>query len=1139
MGFSTFLDNLVVGARSGWRARERGLAIFVGVFLSTLVLTSIFAYGTGLMSFFINDSINQNADDATIHFYYEPGYDDSTRTNNSLEFEAICDPLLENSRINDCSLAYGTQKRYSNFPPGNQMIEVQRMVSEGFTGQENSNCSDINTCIYENSTYSGLFEPFESGDESGTSNGITIFGESALEGILSQRYSSKVKEGAWFSNNQTVRNEVILMDQWAYDQGFKVGDTINLTFNYVNSTFIPSENALQSAIESSLEEFRLNCQGNGTTYEWYDFNPFTQTDGTSYATCRQSVTLESVVVVGIYQTIENQACYYENAEWEGRETISCSVWLSESSIPDTALSEMMLNDHAHLLLTLDRNAIPLTSAKDATKWLEEIEKDVEGTASSPQLYNGLRVDFNDHLSSNIAGLNIFVIFIQGFSFTLMIPVMILSMFVLFFGMNLALEQRKDETGIHRVFGATKRSLLSMILAEILVVGTIAFGFGLLAGLFTGSKLLDVVGFMEFEKPPVDVSYSLGLSQIIIIFFATVITSLAVGSWKTNKYLNLELQEAIDNEQSESRSNLEIFFEVLCVLFFVIGLWTVWLSYSGAPFDNFKNALFFIFGPILLWIGGAPILARLSGSSPKFWSRILGRTRLLSDISIGLRPSNMNKSLRQLGLIVILTMSIVTMSAVQGIAGNEVDKQQASSTVGADLQINLKNPMNQTDIEILIDNTIRNMSSEDQSILSNYEHASIWMIQTGVSEPLNFREQVQVFVVSNNYFDVIHWNEQSISRNAEKITQFGHQDFYAGGELEEYLGLCGGIGSNILEDDFYCQPHSPNGTTITLEYRLNPSPNPLDYPVPYPGNLSTREAFDYDCDGLEDNPITDDEGEIVSPDCTFIIEQPTSEQVNWTNNQEQWLIDQRFTTDNLTINYLGRLNWLPSIPSASNSLMIVESTFKELTNRNQSEAENMTMVFVEICDEQNTDCAKALTRLSAKLALNNSVSSANDWNSAYDVVKRNSGLIFGTPGLFSLQYVIAAISSIAACLVFLSLILSQRTKEMAIIQSIGGSRNQLGRLVIFEVMSVFITGLFLGGLLGFGLSLTFNGFFNVFGWLFQAAGLPGGSIITRELSWPISTLVSANGIIVICVSVSLTYALLKAISRDLVSALKED
>ena len=221
-------------------------------------------------------------------------------------------------------------------------------------------------------------------------------------------------------------------------------------------------------------------------------------------------------------------------------------------------------------------------------------------------------------------------------------------------------------------------------------------------------------------------------------------------------------------------------------------------------------------------------------------------------------------------------------------------------------------------------------------------------------------------------------------------------------------------------------------------------------------------------------------------------------------------------------------------------MIVESTFKELTNQNQSEAENMTTVFVEICDEQNTDCAKALTRLSAKLALNNSVSSANDWNSAYDVVKRNSGLIFGTPGLFSLQYVIAAISSIAACLVFLSLILSQRTKEMAIIQSIGGSRNQLGRLVIFEVMSVFITGLFLGGLLGFGLSLTFNGFFNVFGLLFQfiLAG-QGGSVIIRELSWPISTLVSANGIIVICVFVSLTYALLRAISRDLVSALKED
>ena len=44
---------------------------------------------------------------------------------------------------------------------------------------------------------------------------------------------------------------------------------------------------------------------------------------------------------------------------------------------------------------------------------------------------------------------------------------------------------------------------------------------------------------------------------------------------------------------------------------------------------------------------------------------------------------------------------------------------------------------------------------------------------------------------------------------------------------------------------------------------------------------------------------------------------------------------------------------------------------------------------------------------------------------------NGGLIFGTPGLLSMMFVVAALASISSAFVFLSLVLSQRKRELAI------------------------------------------------------------------------------------------------------------
>ena len=45
-------DNLRLASIGAWRGRERGMAVFAGVFLASLVITTVLAYGVGLSQVF-------------------------------------------------------------------------------------------------------------------------------------------------------------------------------------------------------------------------------------------------------------------------------------------------------------------------------------------------------------------------------------------------------------------------------------------------------------------------------------------------------------------------------------------------------------------------------------------------------------------------------------------------------------------------------------------------------------------------------------------------------------------------------------------------------------------------------------------------------------------------------------------------------------------------------------------------------------------------------------------------------------------------------------------------------------------------------------------------------------------------------
>jgi ABC-type antimicrobial peptide transport system permease subunit len=248
------------------------------------------------------------------------------------------------------------------------------------------------------------------------------------------------------------------------------------------------------------------------------------------------------------------------------------------------------------------------------------------------------------------------------------------------------------------------------------------------------------------------------------------------------------------------------------------------------------------------------------------------------------------------------------------------------------------------------------------------------------------------------------------------------------------------------------------------------------------------------------------------------------------------ISTTYTSANLQ--YIGMHEWVPGMTGAESTQAVLmgESTYRTLAGNATVDSHTSTRWFFEVCDQSNDDCKDALERLSAELVNIQGVSVASDWNSAHSEVERNGGLIFGTQGLLSLQFVVASMASVASAFVFLSLVLTQRKKELAILQAIGASPSQIIKLVLFEILAIVGMSMGLGILLGLGIAQSFNGFFDIFGFIFQIF-LGSQATVDRTLVWPWMELAIVNAVVLVSVVAALLMVTRRALNSDLAVVLK--
>ena len=1171
---------LRLAGQGAWRGKERGLAVVAGVFLASLVITTVLAYGVGLSQLFFEESLKSEPLDAKIEYARTPVENATGWSNNTSTMVEVCDELREEfSQFNDCTLVLGRQGIHSAGLFNIDFVVAQPLEMRIVTDDANPYWGNV-TFDYP--------EAAEAGPPISDKRAIRFYGPEAFDGELAERYSENIIAGAgeWPSpENMTANRGVILPSTIASEAQANVGDVLDtLTFAYVVDE--------STIVEGTVTE--ENCAGEITP------------ENNEMIYCRMWMTVENLTVMGIYEP------------WDfGNPTLPFNpIFSTWEVMTEEQRSVLMDNDHMYLGATIDRGALPTTSTADAAEWLEALGTEVQDGSYTDE---GVELYYTDIISGTILFLNIFLGLIQIFDYIIMIPIVFLSISVLIYGLVLSLEQRRREISIHRVIGADGQSLQGMVLLELFVMSSVAWLAGYLLAMLAVPIVLSAVGFMEFRMGDFDVNPTLSIGSTIFTAVTTLGLALLFGRSRSRQFIELEIEEGV--RKTSQAAEPKRWLHWLAFLFGMLAVTDTWLESNGSE-DGIVSNFFFeglinIFGPFALWIGGALLLGRIGARGPQIMQVIFGRTPLLKDVKRGLKGSGSAESVNRLAVIMLLTLSIVTLAAVQGYTGTLVDEKTVDATVGSDLKITVEQPLNETALLELV---------------GEFTTESVTPVATTVAEiglaDNNGGDTLPTYVLLDNNGDILRWSEQALpgSNVDNALAAYAAGGFSAGEDAAYSLDLAGSGrgGEEGRLDDTLLKPGDDKSKTLTLVWEkiefnfTTGGSNESDpmalfdaYTLLMDSDWSNLDLAGQDLSGrnigrvdlsrgnftgsnfaqsnlsesilvntdlsyanfrganlqntvlvnimggsLEGTDFTDANLEgafgffdlsqailtnATCPDGTAAEETSCASGASlvppplaaplFLSDTTVRITSTPYTAD---MYYMGNHEYIPGVNSATalGSLIIGESSWRTLVGDDEVNNYTSTTWIVDVNGIDNEE----LEALGSKISADARVSSVEDWASTHKDVERNGGLIFGTPGLLSLQFVVASIAAVASSFVFLSLVLSQRQKELAVLQAIGASPNQIIRLVLFEILSIVMVSMALGIVLGVGLALSFNGFFDVFGFIFQ---IFGGSTTTiqRTLVYPWSQIILVSLAVFAAVVVALLVTTRRALKSDLASVLK--
>ncbi|MHA1973346.1 MAG: FtsX-like permease family protein, partial [Candidatus Hodarchaeales archaeon] len=472
-----------------------------------------------------------------------------------------------------------------------------------------------------------------------------------------------------------------------------------------------------------------------------------------------TVTIANMTIAGIVSSdIGASAGLFSEALTFGS---SGTIYLPEEILQTqdntSFLADLRANEMKYAVIKINEEEFDLANPEKVNsqinQLINEFEKDNEFMIGT-NLVEGQLLPFQT--------LSFFIFIFDGI---LTIPVAILSLYLLSFGIDLSLHERKYQVGILKVQGASPRQIKRKIMTETLILALVGLIAGYIIAIFAAWGIGTAKGFMKWdweyaikELPEFFVFdevafYVVGGFIILILFFMT--------NGKINNFIQMEVIESVRRTETKKqnflrRNNLDL-------IFFGIGILVLTLVLADELFGyhvdlGFVGGLLALLGPPMFWIGGAATVARVASWLPSKSDAFVKKLGFMKDIAILVKGNVFRKTgdVPRLSLIIALIVSFSVLAAVQGTTG-EVHKERLTTfSVGADMVVTTSLNFSTTVIPMI------------QS--SSNDITSVMAITT--TSGMIFNDPVDLYTVDSElYHQVGKWQVDSVpDSNPKKLIE---------------------------------------------------------------------------------------------------------------------------------------------------------------------------------------------------------------------------------------------------------------------------------------------------------------------------------------------------------------------------------
>lgn len=610
------------------------------------------------------------------------------------------------------------------------------------------------------------------------------------------------------------------------------------------------------------------------------------------------------------------------------------------------------------------------------------------------------------------------IFIFIFDGILTIPVAMLSLYLLSFGIDISLHERRYQVGILKTQGASPKQIKRKILFEALLLAILGLIIGYIVAVFGAWVIGTATGFMKWSDTAISELPDFLLLLIRIdqtAFFVVggfiVIILIIMVNGKTNTFISMEITETVRRTDETKKQNF-LRRNNLDIAFFGIGLFVlilVFLQEFGVSINLGPMIIFLaLLGPPFFWIGGAAVVARLAVWIPSKTDPIVKRIGFLKDVSVLIKGNIFRKSgdIPRLALIIALTVSFAILAAVHGASGEVHQERLITHSVGADLAIT----------------TAMDFSSLTISRIKAIDDVQEAMAITSTSGMLR-NDPVLIYSVDPEVYATVGiWHSDAVPDNGNKDELMAALKENPNGCLIGHSALTEKglkIGQNVSMEilTYYF-----NSTSLMIEFGY----------VPF--NTTILGEFDHTPAGIGSSSL------IIS------------------HNLLHDLMD--FSTivaifDTFPDEY--KENFPPFLVQLITNF--IENPKEILSSKYLVKLDKSANV-TKIQEDLRTDWVIKVTTLKGELRKANEIKQMD----------------YGIPGLLTADFVISLVAATLATFIFMSILMEQRKKEFAILRSYGASQRQIYKVVFSETIVLLLTSVIWGLFIGLGLSILFNPFF---------------------------------------------------------------